>query len=191
MTNHVLDGTLAYGNEDGVAIHERNLRFLAGEPRWSRAMLATAMAQKLASTPNNVRTSMILQSSKPDCLYVFLLFPRGATENQKSYRLERQAAMTAYCHVVKHMRPKIRYVICLAMEPGSPTRRRSEDLMSFDFQDWTPEADRDAAKVQKELNILVDFSERQLWEAPVTRRGDLTGNRHERRKAKAEARKKQ
>ena len=190
MTTHALAGTLAYGGEDGIAGQERNLRFLASEPRLSRALLAMGMMQKMATTPNNVRTSIVMESHWPDRVYVFLLFPRGAREAHKAYRSERQAALTAYCYVVRHMKPELRYVIGFTTEPGSSSRRRSEDLMSFDFADWTAEDDENAIQAQKEMNILTDYSHRSLlFGEPVTRRGDLRGgNRRERRKAKALAR---
>jgi hypothetical protein len=73
MTHHVLAGTLAYGAEDSLADQERNLRFLASEPRHWRATFATAIAQKLSTTPSKVQTSIVVQSTKPDRMYVFLL----------------------------------------------------------------------------------------------------------------------
>jgi hypothetical protein len=190
MTTHALAGTLAYGGESGLAGQERNLRFLASEPRLTRALIATGMMQKMLSTPSNIQTSIVLRSHWPDRAYVFLLFPRSTTQTQKSYRLERQAALTAYCHVVKHMKPEFRYIIGLSTDSGPVSRRRSEDLMSFDFMEWTAKDDENAALVQKEMNILTDYSERSLlFDEPVTRRGDLEGgNRRERRRLKAMAR---
>jgi hypothetical protein len=91
--------------------------------------------------------------------------------------------MEAYCQVVKLHNPQIRYLICLATRPGPPGTRRSEDLMSFDFSGWTPEDDRRAEHLQRELDVLTDATPRSLFEPPVTHRGARKVNRRERRKA--------
>lgn len=185
LSAHLLSGTLLYGNDDEFSDQETNLRFLASEPRYNRAVISTAIGQKLATTPSNVRSSIIIRSSRLDRLFVFLLWPRTIGQRQKAYRRERHEMMGAYCYIVKYMNPDVRYVVCLSTEPGSTRRRRSEDLVSFDFEGWTDEDDKQAAQLQEELDILTDFSLRPLGEPTVERRGDLKGNRRERRKAKS------
>jgi hypothetical protein len=188
FTGHVLAGTLAYGNEEELGTHERNLRFLASEPREHRAYLASMISQKMEVSRPNRRTSIVLPSSRPDRLYVFLLLPRNVGQSERAYRLERQAAMTAYCHVAKHMKPNVRYVICLATQPGTPHLRRSEDLMSFDFNTWTEEDDQKAAAVQRDLNILTTIATKTLAEPLEFWTPEQDGNRSARRRARAMAR---
>jgi hypothetical protein len=191
LTRHLRAGTLVEAKVGASMTHEENLRLLTSEPRAIRARIATVVAQKLETTPPNLQTSAVLPLSKSDRLFVFLLLPRDAGQTERSYRQERHAVMMAYAQVVKHTHASIRYVICLATEPGPPGKLRSEDLMSFDFHGWDAKADAAAAaaKLQQELGILVDFDVRMISGRPNTRRGDLAGgNRKQRRTARAQAR---
>ncbi|WP_313031163.1 hypothetical protein [Brucella sp.] len=187
FTSYVREGTLAYGNEAGLTGNERNLRFLAAEPRIQRALMANAINQKITTTPRNVRTSIFMPSSNERTIFFFLLFPKEASWSRKRYRKERQAALTAYAHVIRFKSPNVDFVYGLATEPGTSSSARSEDLMSFDFTGWSEEEDEEAQILQKKLDILVDYSERSLlFDPPNTYRPDLAkGNRKERRRLKA------
>jgi hypothetical protein len=190
FSEHILDGTLAYGNERGLKNHERNVRFLAAEPRRQRAMMAHAMLQKMSTTPRNVRSSVVLKSTLPDTMFVFLLLPKDAGQSQHNYRIQRQDMLEAYAHVVKFQNPTVKHVYGIATEPGLGNRGRSEDLMSFDFSEWTEADDIRAKQIQDAGRILVDVNQRSLFfDPPNTSRPELAfGNRKERRKAKALAR---
>lgn len=188
FTGFVLSGTLAYDNGGGIAEQERNLRFLAAEPRLVRAQMSIAIGQKVATTPSNVRSGIVLNSYFPDRLFVFLLFPRTLGQTVRAFRQERHEVMKQYAVVARHLNPCIRWVVCLATEPGRG-RQRSEDLMTFDFSDWSDSDDRNAAQIRDELNILKSAVHRGLDEPPNAARGDLSGNRRERRKERALRRK--
>lgn len=190
FSRHILDGTLAYGNERELRDHERNVRFLAAEPRHRRGMMAHVILQKLATTPKNVRSSVVLPSTLPDTMFVFLLFPMSVGQTSNNYRIERQRMLEAYAYVVKYQNPTVKRVYGIAIEPGNTRRGRSEDLMSFDFTGWTDADNENAQKIQDEGQILTDVSHRSaLLDPPNTSRPDLAlGNRRERRKAKALAR---
>jgi hypothetical protein len=190
FASHVVARTLAYGNDERLETHERNLRFLVSEPRWYRAYFTRMIMQKMAVSPPNRRTSVVLRSSRKDRLYIFLLFPRSVGQTQHAYRKERQGAMTAYCFVAKYLNPEVRYVICLSTEPGDALRARSEDIMSFDFEQWTKDDDAAAAKVQKEFDILTEVTMRRFPEELQYVPAGPDGNRHSRRMAKALKRRK-
>jgi hypothetical protein len=191
FASHITKQTLAYGNDRDFQDHERNVRFLASEPRDHRAKMAHAMLQKIETTPPNIRTSVVIKSANPDTVFVFLLFPRSTGQTQHNYRIERQSALTAYAHVIKLQNPTANFVYGVATEPGPSPRRRSEDLMSFDFREWKEVDNAQAREIQRRGHILETFSERQLFlDPPNTLRRDLSeGNRRERRKARARRRK--
>ncbi len=197
FTSFILTETMAYGGQD-INVHERNLRFFAAEPRSHRAMMGHLIAQKVMTTPRNVQSGVVFPSSKPEVMYVFLLFPPSFGQSLSSYREERQGCLTAYCMVTKHLNPHVRYVVGLATQPkkalGESTAKtrpdyESEDIMSFDFQNWTEEEDRIAAKLREEEAILQDIRMQHVLDPISPRRAILKGNRHERRKQKARRRK--
>lgn len=190
FAGHLRAGTLAYGDAADYRSHEKNLRFLAAEPRASRYLISYTWRKKIASTPRNVRTSISIVSRWTKALIILLLFPRSVGQSDRDYRNERQSALIAYAHVSKMLRPDQRFIVCIGIEPGLMKVRRTEDLMSFDFEDWSSDDDEDARRIQLEMNVLTDVELRGTFDPPNTRRGDLFGgNRAERRRQKANTRK--
>lgn len=191
FAEHLEAGTLEFGAEDSYSLHERNLRFLASEPRSHRAMITELIRQKLESTPRNVRTSIVVPSSLPNRIFILVLFPRSAGMSQRLYRSERQAALDAYAMVARMKNPEANLVGCLGVEPGLGRSHRSEDFATYDFSDWSDEDGVRARELQDELEILVDVDERRVFDRPNTRRGDLGGgNRRMRRRQQALERRK-
>lgn len=160
----VTTSKLAYGAEQPFNVHERNIRFLAAEPRHHRAMMAHLFAEKLHSTPKEARSAFAMPSTAPNTYYVLLLYPREAGQTEHEYREERQAMLTDYAFVLKSMVNDIRWVVGIATEPGPPDLPRSEDLMSFELTDWDDELQREAEQMQDELRILAEYKNRDLSE---------------------------
>lgn len=186
LAQNILNGTLAYGTDRNLHNHERNIRFLASENRRNRVLMAYMMGQKLQTTRRNRQTSVVISSSRPRVMFVFLLLPRNVGQRQHSYRLERQSALEAYAFVVKSQNQDADFVYGIATEPGNFGSGRSEDFMSFDFREWTAEDQANALKIQSETGILTEVKRRTVFDpANTTLKDHQSGNRKERRRARA------
>jgi hypothetical protein len=189
FSHHIVGGTLAYGQESDLRNHARNVRFLAAEPRRQRAWMAYAMTQKIATTPRNVRSSIVMKSAVPDTMFVFLIFPRRMGQSKHAYRVQRQKVLGAYLQVIKLQNPTVRYAYGIATDTCSQTKGQSEDIASCDFSGWT-EADNVRAKeIQDKRNVLIHCIERSMFAQPNVSRPKLaSGSRKERRRESARAR---
>ncbi|WP_156633862.1 hypothetical protein [Methylobacterium sp. Leaf113] len=183
VSTNIIDGTLAYGSDYSFASHEHNIRFLASESRVNRSMFAQAILQKVATTPPNMRTSLVLSSVYDDRKFVFLLVSRTAHQTHHAFRIARQNMLQAYAYVVKALNPSINYVYGLVTESGKRKLRRSEDFMSFDFREWTNQDQELAMRIKTEGKILDETSPRTVFDPPnVSRYSVEGGNRKQRRK---------
>src|SRR5690606_30957875 len=88
--------------------------------------------------------------------YIFLLFPWPPNIDEESYRQTRADYLTAVCMVARKEYPQLRDVVAIATESDSiDSTRRSEDFGYFDASDWGEEQEKEAARLQQELQILV------------------------------------
>ncbi|GGF74463.1 zinc chelation protein SecC [Terasakiella brassicae] len=162
VSEHIVTGTLLQENDRGIAYHERNIRLLAAEPRHHRVMLTEAFLKKIETTPANVRSGFMFPSSNPAVLYVYLCFPLD-NYTREIYRQERQACLTAYCHVAKHLNSHADYIVGIATESSRDSGLRSEDIISFDMRAWTEEDDANAKIIMDEYKIFTHHAANSIF----------------------------
>jgi hypothetical protein len=137
FTKNVLAGTLARGNELGVAVHEEALRIMAAEPRLARRMLGASIMDLFSRTgPAGEGTRIMSSRQRPDVGYIVMLDPRDTDQDTEAYRERRTVKLEAYCRVAKHVQPGFVHVVGIATEPiGS--NGSSEDLIYLDTSTWS------------------------------------------------------
>ncbi|WP_434623121.1 hypothetical protein [Azospirillum sp. B2RO_4] len=204
VTQCIFDGSINNIQEDNLQYHEQNLRFLAQEPRLSRAQLSQAIQYKISTTPRDKRSGMVLSSSNKSIGFVFLVCPRiingRFVEDYDEYREERRKALEIYCVVAKSKSKIFKYIVGIAVDPLN-SGGRSEDIMTFDFTDWNADQEKQAKKISKIHGILsthrtVGFGDmyrkeiEKEWQKSTLGESYNSMTRAQRRSLKARARKK-
>lgn len=133
---------------------EKVLRFMAREPRIRRRMLADALLELIAKTPESIRgTRVILPSKDGDPHFVFLLLPYLEDVSENEYRVVRAKFLEACCLITRLRFPVAKDIVAIATESGYGNLR-SEDVAYFDARNWNEELQTEALELQKELGIL-------------------------------------
>jgi hypothetical protein len=104
--------------------------------------------------PGTKRTKCLLPLSSEEPFYVFLCLPRPNYASYEEYREVRGTLLETCLMVVKYKFPEAVDIVGIASEPLQPDFHSSEDLLYLDAREWSDELDAEAAKLQKELNIL-------------------------------------
>lgn len=154
---HILEGKVGLGQDLEFEYHERAVRNLASESRFSRYVLSVAFEEKFSEVPPNRRSSrLVFSPDRPDKLYVFLFLPRDDGQDYQEYRDERLSYIKAYALIAKYRHPKAKDVIVIATEPVLADGR-SEDIFSMEFdKDISEEEKSEAKRLMAEGNILND-----------------------------------
>ena len=191
FSGFVLDGTVTgSGTETSPAAHEKRLRPMAIASRRTRRMLGSVLDEFFRAEPMGINVRAVTASTQPHLGYVFLLMSRRGHANYNEYRDARRVVLHAYCIVYRLKNPQLRTVIGIAGEPQGEPGPVSEDLITIDESQWTPELASQAKKLERQCRLLTDAK----WH----RRGDpaassapnpsMEGNRRERRARAAKAR---
>ena len=157
FTTHMLAGTSSFRSHDEVAEIEPALRYMAGEPRVRRRMLALSLADALERKPHGSNRHFVRVNGSPnpfDPWYVFLTLEHKPGESNDEYRKHRRLVLESYSLVVRYLNPSVPAVVGLAMEPGLARKARSEDILAFDARDWSPEAEERARYLHHEGGLL-------------------------------------
>jgi len=159
FSHHILHGTVGRGVELEFEHHERAIRHLAAEDRFSRYLLATAFREKFLEVPPDRRSGRVMFSpSNKEKIYIFLFLPRDKDQKYEDYRDERSSYVEAYALVAKHKYPRAKNVIVIATEPVM-AEGRSEDIFSVEFNgNLSNEEKKEAQKLITEARILSDIS---------------------------------
>ena len=154
---HILEGTVGSGQDLEFKYHERAVRHLASENRFSRYLLSKAFEEKISEVPPNRRSSrLVFSPERKDKLYIFLFFPRDKNEDYQEYRDKRLACIKAYVLVAKYQHPTTKDIIVIATEPMM-ANRRSEDIFSIEFDEALSEEENVLARqLMFEEQILND-----------------------------------
>ena len=167
FTKHMLAGTSIRESfpPENIDNHEGGVRHMALESRVERRGLARHLWDAIENAPSN-RPVMraIIQSNRRDRAktgYLFLQVPIPDTDEFKeydSYRQFRTNFLHSYCFAMKGKFPSLPRVVGIAMEPPKHYRDRmkSEDLLLFQVDNWTPEMQEEADEIRKELRIFQD-----------------------------------
>lgn len=156
FAEHALAGTSYMSSEPAVESSELILRFMAAEPRFRRRMLGGALLEAMETTPADQRRIRVLPSQLPgEPMYVFLLFPWHDGRSEGENRAARRQSLTACVQVARMKYRNTDDVIGLATESGIDRETRSEDAVYLDGRSWDEQQDREARRLQQELQILV------------------------------------
>ena len=160
----ILSGTVPEWTDKHISNHEKVLRLLARERRAYRQILGRNLLEKITAVKANERSARILPSALyPDSYFVFLIYGREYGEHNHSYREERFSYLKAYCYVVKLLYPEIRYAVGVATEQ-MVAFQHSEDVIVYDFLEWSESDNIQAKHAQQELNILRDMNDKNMKE---------------------------
>lgn len=154
FSKHILENTQYYTTHPGIDTSERNIRFLAREPRTRRRLLARSLVEFIESTPSSYRaTRVMLPSEEGDPFYVFLLLPHLQSVPYAEYREVRMKLLEACCLATKLKFPDALDIVGIATETGVDGNR-SEDAMYYDARGWGPEEQAEAQSLQEDLGLL-------------------------------------
>lgn len=113
--------------------HERVVRALADETRFSRRQLATFFRYALSiCIPGRKFAQIGVSASSPNRYYVFLTAPKPSTETYEQYREMRAASLSVYCNAVKLRYHQAIEVVGIASEPMNESFS-SQDFMYVEF----------------------------------------------------------
>jgi hypothetical protein len=158
FSHHILAGT-SYGPQI-IPVNEREeaIRFLAGECRTARRILARSLLQLLEkSRPNMRSTRVILPFRKSSPYFLFLLLPHLPNIPESDYREVRRNLLEALCMVVKVIYPDAQDIVGFASESGR-TQTGSEDAIYLDARNWSQEHQVEAESLQRDLGLLTKLT---------------------------------
>jgi len=153
---HALNATQYFTNHLELAKTELGLRLMAAELRTRRRIIMRGIIDVYTNTPDGMKRIKCLNPLSSDGpYYVFLCLPQPSyASTYEEYREVRGSLLEACLMVVKHKFPEALDIIGIASEPARFGSGSSEDLLYLDAREWSTELDDEAAKLQKELNIL-------------------------------------
>lgn len=155
FAHHIIEGTQYEAIPKGVGEQEKIFRFMALEPRTRRRMLANALLERVAITPQDQRgMRLMLPSNVGDPYYVFLALPRTDGSTEKEYRAGRRQLLADYCMVTKLEHRDAEHIVGIATEAGLEGAPHSEDALYYDARDWTEAEATQARRIQKDLGLL-------------------------------------
>lgn len=154
---HMLAGTSSFRSHADVREIEPALRYMAGESRVRRRMLADSLKAVMEREPSaSLRHAVRVGGSKntSDPWYVFLTLEQKPEDDEMEYRRKRRELLESYCLVARYLNPSVPAIVGIAMEPGFDREHRSEDVLAFDARDWSPEAEARARYLHEEIGLL-------------------------------------
>lgn len=171
---------------------ELGLRYLAGESRFRRRILAGAMrgALEQARDKNARIARLIYDPDKPDPVFLFLVVPKRDDESYEDYRQHRIALLHAYCRTAKLQATKGTVFVGIAFDhPNRRYRLVAEDLFVLTQSMWTDEEIRELERRREELKLFgpnmlltrfsdTEFPQLSLNEEATRRRRSLGGWKH-------------
>lgn len=152
VTGHYLAQTLEYGNEMQMSDHERLVRAMAGETRFSRRILSKLILERAESARNSA-VSTLLPSDQADVNYVLFIGRGDQGRDDAAYRADRMLHLRSRCIAAKAVIPEKRFIIGIALDARG-VRGSSEDFIFWDTADWTEEAILSAQKLREELGYF-------------------------------------
>lgn len=159
FNTHILGGTQYYTSPPGIVYSERNIRFLAREPRTRRRFLAQSLVDLIEKTPSNMRQARVIEPSRfGDPYFVFLILPYPDKVPEDAYRETRRELLGAYITCTKALYPQALDIVGIATENDLEAEHRSEDALYLDARDWTEEQLADARRYQQETGFLTKLT---------------------------------
>jgi len=135
--------------------HERVVRALADETRFSRRQLAAHFRFALTqSQPGRKFARVVASADRANRAYVFLTAPKPSEVTYEEYRKMRSDTLLTYCTGVKLRIPDIVEAVGIASEPFSESVS-SQDFVYVDLtEDLAAEHRERLSEMMKELEVL-------------------------------------
>lgn len=170
VTRHFEANTLHFATDYSYEAHEKALRFLAQEPRFSRRVLARPLADLMANSPvTNPIMRMADSPSYQGVRFVYLAYPRQSGLTDEQYRQQRYAYMESYCRVVKLVFfDDVDHIIGISFAGGGRANIGNVDLFYYPAQGWASRERELAVSIQQQTGFLRNYqqSTRQEDEYP-------------------------
>ena len=138
LAGHADAGTLAFGQERGLAGVEANLRILASENRFLRRMLSRSIIEvrrEAAIGEENFRVRTVLSPQRPDLAYLFV-GARNDGADEVTHRKFRQSMMHAHMMITKLRRNEVQQAVGIAFAAEGESDE-TVDLAVMDLTQWT------------------------------------------------------
>ena len=149
---HAINGTLVHGNELSLSLHEKALRVMARENRFSRRVLSRSIWEYIPTIPaGQSGRRAIVSKDQLDTLYVFVATPKSNLP-YGTYRERRRIYLDDCCTVVASKHRKFKRVVGIATESES-TNGYSHDLCYFEPDEWTPEQEAEVERIIESTGI--------------------------------------
>ena len=159
FNTHILGGTQYYTFPQGVEHSERNIRFLAREPRTRRRFLAQSLVDLIEKTPSTMRQVRVIEpSSLGDPYFVFLILPLLDGMPYEAYREGRRDLLEAHIRCTKALYPQALDIVGIATENDLDADHRSEDALYMDARGWTEEQLANVRLLQQETGFLTNIT---------------------------------
>ena len=154
FNGHFLNETLASGGDLIPSEHEKGVRILARETRFSRRILSNWIIERANKAPNHYVASALQSSVQSEVTHVLLIGPGAPEIEYEEYRSFRQQSLTLRCYAAKAKFPSSRYIVGLALDAQGVVGQ-SEDLQVLDTVEWTKVDIENATKMATELGYFV------------------------------------
>ena len=159
FNNHILGGTQYYTTPPGIEFSERNIRFLAREPRTRRRFLAQSLVDLIEKTPSSMKQARVIEPSRPgDPYFVILILPHPNGMPYEVYRERRRDLLEAYIMCTKSLYPQALDIVGIATENDPEAEHRSEDALYLDARGWTEEQQANARSFQQDIGLLTNLT---------------------------------
>jgi len=159
FNTHILGDTQYYTTPPGIEYSERNIRFLAREPRTRRRFLAQSLLDLIEKTPSSMKQARVIQPSRPgDPYFVFLILPHPDGMPYEVYRERRRDLLEAYIMCIKSLYPQALDIVGIATENDLEAEHRSEDALYLDARGWTEEQQANARSFQQDTGLLTNLT---------------------------------
>ena len=156
FNTHALGGTQYFVDPGGIESSDKVLRFFASTTRFERRLLATSLANLVASTPPDMcrrRVHYPLRKELP--YFVFVAFPHFEEWTEAEYRKARAAYLRACCMAVRSIDVRAKDIVGYATESDASLEYRSEDSLYLDGRYWTEELQREAEGDRRQLELFI------------------------------------
>jgi hypothetical protein len=154
LNEHILADNQHPSADQGIENNEKNVRWLAREPRIHRRVLATALwelYQRDGTNPHEVRVTSPLKPGYPH--YVFLLLSHNPKYTEEEYRHVRQQMLRDYCVITGIKFPNAQQIIGIGANKNEKSGY-SYDLLTIDASKWSEEEQLYAKQIQEETGFL-------------------------------------
>jgi hypothetical protein len=144
---------LERGNEHAVTDHERMLRVMAGETRFTRRIISKWVLER-AELAKQGYVSSLFPSPEGNVVYVLLIGPGDGGKDHDTYRKDRSERLMARCIAAKAVHPERQMILGIALD-AKDVKGSSEDFILMDTSDWSAEYIAKAEEIRQEGKFFI------------------------------------